>query len=89
MREYVRCCNIKNTQFTEEQPGYEWVKKFMERNKLTLKKAEMIRSSRIANTSNPFIIYDFYNTLERVKIYIFGKKSISEVSDQSAKCVQA
>ena len=61
----------------------------MERNKLTLKKAEMIRSSRIANTSNPFIIYDFYNTLERVKIYIFGKKSISEVSDQSAKCVQA
>ena len=61
----------------------------MERNKLTLKKAEMIRSSRIANTSNPFIIDDFYNTLERVKIYIFGKKSISEVSDQSAKCVQA
>ena len=61
----------------------------MERNKLTLKKAEMIRSSRIANTSNPFIIYDFYNTLEKVKIYILGKTPISEVSDQGAKCVQA
>ena len=61
----------------------------MECNKLILKKAEMIRSSRIANTSNPFIIYDFYNTLEKVKIYILGKTSISEVSDQGAKCVQA
>ena len=34
-------------------------------NGLTVKKAEMISTARMTNTSNPFIIYDFYNTLER------------------------
>ena len=62
----MRCSNIENTQFTGQLSGYEWVKKFMGSNKLTLKKAQMIRSSRMANTSNPFIIYDFYNSLEKV-----------------------
>ena len=38
----------------------------MKRNRLTLKKAEMISSCRFSNTSNPFIIYDFYGTLEKV-----------------------
>ena len=39
---------------------------FLRRNKLTMKKAEMISSSRMSNTENPFIIYDFYDTLEKV-----------------------
>ena len=30
-----------------------------------MKKAEMISTARMVNTSNPFIIYDFYDTLER------------------------
>ena len=36
------------------------------RNKLTMKEADMISSSRMSNTGNPFIIYNFYDTLEKV-----------------------
>ena len=31
-----------------------------------MKKAEMISTARKANTSNPFIIYDFFDQLEKV-----------------------
>ena len=40
----------------------------MKRNRLTHKKAEMISCARKSNTSNPFIIYDFYEQLEKVYI---------------------
>ena len=42
----------------------------MKRNRLSHKKAEMISAARKANTSNPFIIYDFYKQLAEVR-YIF------------------
>ena len=38
----------------------------MARNKLTHKKAEMISCAWKSNTSNPFLIYDFYDQLEAV-----------------------
>lgn len=43
-----------------------WIKSFMKRNGLSHKKAEMISTARKANTSNPFIIFDFYDQLEQV-----------------------
>ena len=52
--------------FKEGKPGPKWIRKFLRRNKLTMKKTEMINSSRISNTSNPFIIYDFYDALAKV-----------------------
>ena len=36
----------------------------MKRNKLSHKKAEMISSARKLNTTNPFIIYGFFDQLE-------------------------
>ena len=47
------------------RPGYKWMKNFLKGNRRTTKKAEMISAARMANTSNPFIICDFYDTLER------------------------
>ena len=38
----------------------------MARNKLIHKKAEMISSAQKSNTSNSFLIYDFYDQLELV-----------------------
>ena len=48
------------------RPGTKWMKNFMKRNQLLLKKAEMISSARKSNRSNPFIIYDYYNLLENM-----------------------
>ena len=42
------------------------MKNFMKQNQLLLKKAEMISSARKSNRSNPFIIYDYYNLLEKM-----------------------
>ena len=54
------------TTFKEGKPGPKWIRKLLRRNKLIMKKDEMISSSRISNTSNPFIIYDFYDALAKV-----------------------
>ena len=42
------------------------MKNFMKRHELSHKKAKTISSARKANTSNPFIIYDFYNLIDEV-----------------------
>ena len=36
------------------------------KNRLTLKKAEMISTCRFSNTSNPFNVYDFYDIFEKL-----------------------
>ena len=41
------------------------MKNFLKRNCLTMKKAEMISTAKMVNTSNPFILYNFYDTCER------------------------
>ena len=66
VKQYVCINQIDATQFQDGHPGITWLKSFMTHNKLTHKKAEMISSARKANTSNPFIIYDFYDQLEQV-----------------------
>ena len=63
---YVVINNLEATQFNNQRPGLTWIKNFMARSKLTLKKAEMISSTWKSNTSNPFLIYDFYDQLESV-----------------------
>ena len=66
MAEYVKINNITAKQFKDGKPGDKWLKNFMKRNKLSMKKAEMISASRKANTANPFIIYDFFEQLEKI-----------------------
>ena len=54
------------TSFKEGKPESKWIRKFLKRNKLTMQKVEMISTSRIRNTSNPFVAYDLYDALVKV-----------------------
>ena len=65
VKDYVLLHNLK-TPFKEGRPGKDWLCGFMDRNHLSMKKANMISSARKSSTSNPFIIYDFYDVLEKV-----------------------
>ena len=58
--------NIKAAMFKDGDPGPDWLKLFMKHNKLSFKKANMISAARKSATSNPFIIYDFYNQLDEI-----------------------
>ena len=51
------------TPFKNDCPGKEWIRGFMNRNKLSLKKATMISSARKSATENPFIVYDFFDVI--------------------------
>ena len=64
--DYIQINGIKANQFKDGKPGNKWFKNFMKRNKLSLKKAEMISTAPKANSSNPFIIYDFFDQVEKV-----------------------
>ena len=82
--DYIKINGIKVDQFKGGKPGYKWFKNFIKRNKLLMKKAEMISTAPKANTPNPFIIYDFFDQLEKVfqeypeldenKIYNYDEK---------------
>ena len=66
---YMRVNNrieVAENQVKDGRPGRTWLKSFMKRNKLSLKKASMIYVARKSNTSNPFIIYDFFDKLEEI-----------------------
>ena len=65
VQSYVTSNNIK-TPFTNNRPGKDWVRDFMSRNKLSGKKANIISSARKSATSNPFLIYDFYEVIDRI-----------------------
>ena len=41
-----------------------WLQLFMQRNKLSLKKATLINFAQKSVTGNPFVVYDFFDTLE-------------------------
>ena len=72
VKEYNKINGFDPAQFRQNdgRPGRTWVSNFMQRNQLSLKKAEMISSARISNTSNPFIIYDFFDQLEKVTYFL-------------------
>ena len=65
VQEYVRIHGLK-TPFKDDRPGKDWLRLFMDRNRLSLKKANMISPARKSSPSNPFIIFDFYDVLENV-----------------------
>ena len=62
--DYVRSNHIK-TPFKDDRPGKDWLRLFMQRKNLSLK-ANMISSARKSATSNPFIIFDFFNIIEEI-----------------------
>ena len=65
VKNYVVEHNLK-TPFKNNCPGKDWIREFMNRNNLSLKKANMISSARKSSTANPFIIYDFYDVIENI-----------------------
>lgn len=65
VKDYVENNNVKNP-FLDNKPGFDWLKGFMERNKLSMQKANMISAARMAATSNPFIVYDFFDVVGNI-----------------------
>lgn len=63
VQEYIKKNDIK-TKFHDGQLGKDWLDNFMKRQNLSLKKPEQLQSIRRNATSDPFIIYDFYDVLE-------------------------
>ena len=51
------------TLFMDGMPGYEWTVKFMDRHNLALKKG-LMQLAKKSITSDPFVIYGFYELLE-------------------------
>ena len=65
VHEYVRLNNLKNP-FKNDVPGRTWFKNFLQRQKLSCKKATMLSSARKSATANPFIVYNFYEMIEKI-----------------------
>lgn len=61
---YVQENNL-TTAFKDGRPGDDWFKNFCRRNRLSLKKMEQLEKSRRLATSDPFIIYSFYDKVEK------------------------
>ena len=61
--EYIQA-NEMATPFTDNRPGQDWVSKFLHRHNLTLKKGGQMQLARKALTSEPFVIFGFYDELE-------------------------
>ena len=67
MREIVRDYVVKNeieTLWGEELPGKEWCAYFMKRQRLSLKKSGLMQIARKNVTSDPYVIYGFYDILK-------------------------
>jgi len=62
--EYIRENNVP-TKFKDQYPGSDWAHNFMNRHKLKLKKGTSMQIDRKERTSDPFIIYSFYDVLEK------------------------
>ena len=63
-RDYVRLHELKTP--TNDRPGNDWLRTFMERNGLSFKKANMLCAARKSATAHPFIISDFYDVIEEI-----------------------
>ena len=59
--------NIKTVAcFKDGRPGKDWFKAFMKRNNLSMKHAEMMCAAHKKATENPFVVYEFYEMIERL-----------------------
>ena len=63
VQDFVNVNDIAS-QFADGMPGYDWTVKFMDRHNLTLKKSGLMQLARKNVTSDPFVIYGFYDMLE-------------------------
>ena len=66
-------------------PGPDWLKSFMDRNSLSLKEATKLSRAWYNATKNPFIIYDYFDLLEKT-IHELGLQNRAELiwnSDES------
>ena len=82
VQDYVTANKIK-TPFKDGRPGKDWVYAFMKRQMLNTKKATMISAVRKAATFNPFIVYDFYDVIDK----IIKKNNLTE--DQLWNCCKS
>lgn len=65
VKEYVQQSGLE-TPFSSGKPGNVWFKNFQKRNGLSLKKPEQLEACRRKATSDPYIIYEFYDLLEDI-----------------------
>lgn len=54
------------TKFTDNRPGHDWARNFLKRYNFTLKKGGQMQLARKSVTSDPFVIYGYYEKLEEV-----------------------
>lgn len=62
---YVQQNNLQ-TPFKDGKPGEDWFINFSKRNRLSIKKPELIEASRVRQQSDPFIVYDFFDQLKGI-----------------------
>lgn len=65
VQKFVNKSGLK-TPFKNNRPGQDWWLGFKARHRLSLKKPELLEHSRRKQASDPFIIYGFYDLLEKV-----------------------
>ena len=53
------------TRFKDNMPGPDWVRSFLKRHKLSLKKGGQMQLARKNVTSDPFVIYRLYEVLRK------------------------
>lgn len=63
VHEFV-CINNLKTKFRNGRPEKDWLNNFFKRQNLRLKKPEQLEAIRRNATSDPFVIYHFYDVLE-------------------------
>ncbi|MCL4152982.1 UNVERIFIED_CONTAM: hypothetical protein GTU68_011284 [Idotea baltica] len=65
VHDYIVANEIR-TPFKDDRPGRDWFKSFLKRHNFTLKKGGQMQLARKSVTSDPFFIYNYYDTLEDV-----------------------
>ena len=58
--------NEFSTPFPDYRPGRDWVRSFLNRHGLSLKKGVMMQLARKSVTSDPFVVYGFYDMLQKI-----------------------
>ena len=89
-KEYVEQ-NALAVPFKDNMPGKYWFINFCQRNKLSLKNMERLEKCRRRATSDPFIIYEFYDVLENLlkSLNIFCKPENVYNLDETSFCTDA
>lgn len=60
----LRNRKVKAWEANDHRPGKRWVKSFLKRNKLVLKRSSPMERKRKTAISDPFLIFEFYDNLE-------------------------